>query len=179
MFSPDNLKQFCSHLQAGDVVAAPAEGVYGYCADPFNPKALEKLLALKKRTSGKGFITLIKDWQQLEELTIPLLEQEKTTLQGHWPGRVTCILPATKNLPELLTGGRNTIAVRMPAADYMHEYLKAWGQPLVSTSANISGQPPATTSKAVLGGVFALECETPLDGGVSAVLDLKSGVRVR
>lgn len=178
-FSKEALQTFKEKLKAGEVVAAPAEGVYGYCADPFNPNALEKLLAIKKRTAGKGFITLVRSFDDLAQLAAPLNEQEKATLQQHWPGQVTFILPAKKGLPDLLTGGRETIAVRMPATAYMHEYLNAWGGPLVSTSANISGQPPATDPTDLFDGVYALKSRTPLKGGVSQVIDLKTGAQLR
>lgn len=179
MFNQKSLETFCEKLSAGEVVAAPAEGVYGYCADPFNPQALETLLAIKKRTAGKGFITLIRDWPDLEKLAKPLTEAQLQTLKKKWPGQVTFILSAADGLPALLTGSRETIAVRLPACGYMLEYLNVWGGPLVSTSANISGQNPATTPADLFSEVFALKSKTPLSGGVSQVIDLKSGRRLR
>lgn len=178
-FSKEALQTFTDKLKAGEVVAAPAEGVYGYCADPFNPKALEKLLNIKKRTEGKGFITLIRNYNDLDKLAKPLSAEEKNKLKEHWPGQVTFILPANADVPELLTGGRDTIAVRLPAAGYIHDYLNAWGGPLVSTSANISGQPPATDPDDLFDGIYALQNKTPLKGGVSTVIDLKSGKKLR
>ena len=179
MFTQQDLETFCEKLKNGHVVAAPAEGVYGYCADPFNVDALEKLLAIKNRTAGKGFITLIKDWDDLKQLVRPLSAHEKRTLETYWPGQVTVVLPAAKGLPPLLTGGRDTIAVRMPKADYMQNYLHAWGAPLISTSANLSGHPPATTTADLFDGIFALENKTPLKGGVSTVIDFATGAHLR
>lgn len=178
-FDKKELEQFSKKLKAGEAVAAPAEGVYGYCADPFNETALEKLLDIKKRTAGKGFITLIRNWRDLDKLARPLSEEDMQTLKEHWPGQVTFIFPAADGVPELLTGGRGTVAVRLPAVDYMHEYLEAWGGPLVSTSANISGQRPALSVKDLQEDVFALHIKTPLSGGVSKVIDLKTGNRLR
>ena len=179
MFPEKDLKQFCEKLKAGEVVAAPAEGVYGYCADPFNKNALEKLLAIKNRTAGKGFITLIRNLQDLEGLTQTLSGGHIKEVKKYWPGPVTFIIPAAEGVPELLTGGRGTVAVRLPRSDYMQEYLEAWGGPLVSTSANISGQMPATHYRDLSNEVFALKASSQLTGGISQVMDLITGQLLR
>ena len=173
VFDPKDLSTARQKLAEGDVIAAPAEGVYGYCADPFNPKALEKLVALKKRNQAKGFVTLIGSRGGLEKLTtMPLSEASKKACAKHWPGQVTLLFPVRSNLPDMLTGQYKDIAVRLPAAEHMQTYLTAWGGPLVSTSANVSGQPPITDPNDIPKGVFVLRSDVlELDGSVSRVYD--------
>lgn len=174
-----NLQKFVKHLKAGGVVGAPAEGVYGYCADPFNGAALNKILTVKQRAGSKGFITLIHGFDQLGLVAAPLTTAQQRLLAQHWPGHVTFILPARPGLPKLLTGGMDTVAVRLPAKNYMQEYLQAWGGPLVSTSANVSGQAPAVTPNGLEESIFCLEHNHPLDGTVSEIIDIRTGVKLR
>ena len=178
-FEPAQLAEAMRRLHAGEVIAMPAEGVYGYCADPFNPKALAKLIALKQRDPGKGFVTLIGSLRQLPRLCETLPPVAHGAAMDHWPGQITLLLPALEHLPELLTGGHPTVAVRLPAADYMRAYLSAWGQPLVSTSANVTGEPPITDATQLPPELFALTLTKPLAGGVSKILNPATGVWVR
>ncbi len=179
MLNKCELNTFVENLEAGEVVAAPAEGVYGYCVDPFNEKALQKLVKLKGRTPSKGFITLISNIEQLAELTSGLSKSDCALIREYWPGQVTLIFPAANNLPHLLTGGEKTIAVRLPQKDYMQEYLHRWGRPLVSTSANISGEAPATRAAEVLADIYILPNPSPLDGSTSVLVDSKTKKKLR
>lgn len=179
MYTAEQLNTFTAKLKAGDVVAAPAEGVYGYCCDPFNPAALHKLVELKQRKPEKGFVVLVSDLKQLNQLTQTLACQQHDMVDLHWPGQVTLVFPAADNLPELLTGGFASVAVRFPEKPYMLEYLKAWGKPLVSTSANISGQPPIYEAQNLPPHVFALPTPVQLNGSVSKLLDATTGQQYR
>lgn len=176
MFWPKNtLEEWKKALQKGQVVAAPAEGVYGYCADPFNPQALANLLEIKQRSPKKGFILLISHLKQLNDLCQDIdMANEKHITEAvvtHWPGPVTLILPARPGLPETLTGGQNTIAIRLPSEPYMLEYLNYFGSPLVSTSLNLSGQPPATQAIQIPSEIPALTLPNPLSGQSSRILN--------
>lgn len=170
-------------LKSGQVVAAPAEGVYGYCADPFNDEALKRLIELKRRDKRKGLIVLVRELAQLDQLIPSPGGAALEFMREHWPtpaeDAVTLILHAKEDLPYLLTGGRDTIAVRLPACDYMQEYLVAWDRPLVSTSLNFAGDTPALTAQAIPADVTALTLEEPLHGKPSRILDTTTGVWVR
>lgn len=179
IFPVDALKSFKMELQNNNVVAAPAEGVYGYCANPFSEVALQKLLVLKERAPNKGFILLIHTFEALTQVAAPLLKEEKALLKKHWPGQVTFILPAKEGLSTLLTGNRGTVAVRLPQKEYMQAYLKAWGGPLVSTSANISGEVPIQNVEDLAPGIFKLVAPEALTGGVSKIIDIKTGKVLR
>ncbi len=180
MWSEEALTPWLAALKAGEIAAAPAEGVYGYCCDPFNETALEKLVALKGRDSGKGFITLIGDLAQLPQLVeAEALASVQKAASTHWPGPVTLICPKKPGLPQLLTGAFPTIAVRLPSEPYMKEYLAAWGQPLVSTSLNRSGEEPVLSGANVPADIPALTLPQPLAGKPSMIIDVVSGARIR
>jgi len=182
MFTDQQLDVWTAALRRGDIAAAPAEGVYGYCADPFSPRALQALLALKKRDSAKGFIVLVAEVSWLEKLCPPLPEECRRAVAEHWqPGRppTTLILPAAAGLPPALTGAFPTLAVRLPQPVYMKEYLQDWGGPLVSTSLNESGQPPATHAGQIPAGIPALTLENELSGLPSRIYNPLSGEWLR
>lgn len=178
-FQQKPLITWLAALHSGKVAAAPAEGAYGYVANPFNPKALDELVRLKQRDAAKGFITLIGHINQLEHLCPPVGPNLHQVMQKLWfqapadAAPVTILLPAKEGLPRLLTGGKRTIAVRFPRPAYMQEYLEAWAAispgPLVSTSLNLSGKPPATQASQVPPGITALTLPQPLSGEVSRI----------
>ncbi len=176
MFEKPQLDSWVKALKAGEVCAAPAEGVYGYVADPFNEDALDKLIALKQRDASKGLIVLIPNTEQLKHLcprNLPTAAQIAIT--AYWNTTVTqpttLILPALKTLPIQLTGGKGTIAVRCPSVPYMREYLEAFNGPLVSTSLNISGEPPAVSASQIPAGIPALTLPEALHGIPSRIFD--------
>ncbi len=167
-------------LKRGEVIAAPAEGVYGYCADPLNPEALQELIDIKKRTADKvGFVVMVRHIEDVRLLVSELTTDMEKLMDKHWPGQVTLLLPAKEGLPEKLTGGSGKIAVRMPEPEYVQEYLRNWGAPLVSTSANITGQAPALHQKDLDPLVFALPTPQRLLGTVSRIIDAETGEQIR
>ncbi len=179
-FTADEMDLAIEKLKMGEVVAAPAEGVYGYCADPFKTEALEELITIKKRTADKvGFVVLVRNMSDIEKLTSNLTEEMRKLMDKHWPGQVTLLLPAKEDLPQKLTGGSGKIAVRMPEPEYIQEYLRNWGGPLVSTSANITGQAPALHTKDLDPLVFALTTPQRLLGTVSRIIDAETGEQIR
>ena len=186
-FPHPHLIRWLAAVKQGNLAAAPAEGQYGYVADPFNPQALQNILNAKQRKADKGFIVLISSWSHLDLLCPPLPPAIKTTLREVWPcppeKAVTVLLPAKPGLPPLLTGGGDTIAVRFPATSYMQAYLEGWAAispgPLVSTSLNLSGQPPATSAEDIPTGVTTLALPQPLTGPASRIWDLKNNSWLR
>ncbi|MCP5405329.1 MAG: Sua5/YciO/YrdC/YwlC family protein [Pseudomonadaceae bacterium] len=181
---PDpQLHDFVRTISAGKVAIAPAEGMYGYCADPFNPAALKAITRLKRRDERKGLITLIGHTDQLAYLCPhPLPKACVEAIHTHWGPQtppVTLILPALPTLPILLTGGRETLAIRLPACPYMQEYLRAAGGPLVSTSCNLSGEPPATQACQLPAETPALSLPQPLSGMPSRIFNPQNGQWLR
>lgn len=182
LWSQANLATWAAALRAGQVCAAPAEGVYGYVADPLNPAALETILQVKNRAPTKGCIVLIQNISQLEQLCPALPPACTEAIGTYWqPGQppTTLILPALPTLPPLLTGGLPTIAVRLPQLAYMQAYLHAAGQPIVSTSLNLSGQPPATRAEDVPTDIPALTLPHPLSGTPSRIFNPLENIWLR
>ena len=176
MFEKSQLENWVKALKNGEVAAAPAEGVYGYVADPFDETALAKLMALKQRNPGKGLIVLVPNVENLKYVcprNLPTVAQIAVGAYCPCPqfAPVTLLLPALKNLSPLLTGGGESIAVRCPGTPYMQEYLTAWGGPLVSTSLNVSGEAPAVEASQIPSGVPALTLAEPLNGKPSKIFD--------
>ena len=144
-----DLKLAVDALRKGGIIAYPTEAVFGLGCDPFNPAAVERLLALKQRSDSKGFILIASSWPQLEALTAPIASHLLRTALMSWPGPATWVFPADAQLPPLLKGQHDSIALRVTAHTVASALCRQFGKPLISTSANISGQPPARTAAEV------------------------------
>ncbi len=142
-----NITQAVKILQAGGVIAYPTEAVYGLGCDPFNLQAVEKLFHVKQRPVEKGLILVAASVEQIScyvELEDAPWEAE---VLASWPGPVTWVLPvkATANLPDWITGGRKTVAIRVSDHPTVQALCIAFGKPIVSTSANLTNQTPASS----------------------------------
>lgn len=173
-WQPNHLQPWLSALNAGQLAAAPAEGMYGYVANPFNEAALEAIMEAKQRSLTKGVIVLVQSPLQLD-LFCPALPAECVdAIRTHWQfgqPATTLVLPALPTLSKLLTGGLGTIAIRQPQAHYVQEYLEAAGTPLVSTSLNLSGEAPALSADQIPSGVAALTLAKALSGEPSRIFN--------
>lgn len=138
-------------LQQGEVIAYPTEAVYGLGCDPDNSEALSKLLALKKRSPDKGLILVAENYTQLLPYVddAALTAEQRKTIFTTWPGPVTWLIPARKTLSPYLTGRFSTLAVRVSAQPQVQALCLAFGKPLVSTSANRSGETPCRDAECV------------------------------
>jgi len=137
-------------IAAGGIVACPTEGVYGLSCDPASLRAVARLLSIKARDIGKGFILIASETAQL----LPYLKLPDGRLppriRNSWPGPVTWLLPAADWVPSFLRGHHDTLAVRVTAAPVARALCRECGHPLVSTSANRAGQRPAHSALEVL-----------------------------
>lgn len=129
-------------IQAGGVIAYPTEGVYGLGCDPFDSGAVQRILAIKKRPVSAGLIVIGDSLEQVRPLMGKLSKDAAARLEASWPGAVTWVVPAAATAPDWITGGRDTVAVRVPDLTLARQLCAAAGMPLVSTSANRSGRPP-------------------------------------
>lgn len=132
-------------FEAGGIIAYPTEAVYGLGCDPLDPYAVQRLLRLKQRPLEKGLILIAADYSQLRPYISPLDSEVMAPVLASWPGPHTWILPAAPGLPDWLSGGRDSIAVRVTRHPLTAQLCRYAGSPLVSTSANPSGHRPATT----------------------------------
>ncbi|TRX58166.1 L-threonylcarbamoyladenylate synthase [Thalassomonas sp. M1454] len=156
-FIQEQLEQAKQAYLAGGVIAYPTEAVFGLGCDPDNKDAVYKLLKLKQRSVDKGLILLASSYSQLlpylDDLKIP--QDQRSVILSRWPDGVTQVMPAHENIASFLTGKFNTIAVRVTSQPDVVALCNAVNRPIVSTSANLSGETPAITWQEVeakLGG---------------------------
>lgn len=139
-------------LRNQQVIAYPTEAVFGLGCDPDSEKAVNALLALKQRPWEKGLILIAADYAQLLPYIddSALNDQQRARIFATWPGPVTWVIPARPETPRFLTGRFNSLAVRVSDHPLVQQLCRQYGKPLVSTSANLSGQEPCRTSEDVL-----------------------------
>lgn len=143
------LRQALEVLRAGGVVVHPSESSYGLAVDPRNSSAVKKLFRLKHRSSGKPVLLAAASLQQVEDV-VRLSIGLKRLIKRYWPGPLTIVAPAKRQLD--LTGtGRPIaqIAIRVPAAVWLRALAKGLGHPVTSTSVNLTGQPPAYSPREI------------------------------
>ncbi|MCJ7790970.1 MAG: L-threonylcarbamoyladenylate synthase [Dehalococcoidia bacterium] len=145
-------------LQMGGVIAFPTDTVYGLGADAFNSTAVERIYEIKNRPKHRQLPLLIADVERLTTLAEPIPEIAWFLARRFWPGGLTLVLPKTDSVPAYLAS-EPTIAVRVPNHPVCRALIQHLGNPIIGTSANISGQPAALTAEEVgqqLGGKIDL-----------------------
>ena len=177
------LRRAAAVLRRGGIVAYPTEGVFGLGCDPWNADAIRRLIALKRRHTGKGFIVLAHSIAQINPFAELLgLEFQEAVLRS-WPGPVTWVLPAKPGVPRILTGGRRSLAVRVTLHPIASELCRLAG-PIVSTSANRAGGSPIRENlrcRAVFSRFVDAVVPGPLGGlgGPTEIRDARTGIRLR
>jgi L-threonylcarbamoyladenylate synthase len=172
------------HLRQGGIIAYPTEAVYGLGCDPLNRHAVERLLALKQRPKAKGFSMIASKFEQIEPyVDLPRLLRLERIL-ATWPGPVTWVMPAGQWVPAWLRGEHASVAVRVTAHPLAAELCRAFGGPLVSTSANPHGRTPARTPLEVRRSfpsapILIVHGATGQQTSVTAIYDALSGRRLR
>lgn len=133
-------------LRSGGVIAYPTEAVWGLGCDPQNPSAFDELLGLKQRALTKGVILIAANIGQVEPYVGSLspLQRDRLAIPRNSP--TTWVVPAGPLATPWLTGGRKTLAIRITEHPVAAALCRAFGGPIVSTSANLNGKSPAKTS---------------------------------
>ena len=134
-------------LAQGGVLAIPTDTLYGLAADALNPDALDRVYAAKGRPADMPLPVLVAGWEQALQVAAVSADIEslaRRLANAYWPGSLTMVLPAAPGLPQSLTSGRDTIAVRMPDHPVPLVLAAALGRPITGTSANRSGEPDIT-----------------------------------
>ncbi|MES1935393.1 L-threonylcarbamoyladenylate synthase [Salinisphaera hydrothermalis] len=144
--SPHRLRHAARTLADGGIVAHATEGVWGLAADAYDADAVCRVLAAKQRDVSRGLIVVAADAAQLAPLVDPAADTAWRRAVEAWPGAVTWLLPARADAPRWLTGGQPTIALRETAHGLTRALCHAFGGPIVSTSANVTGCPPVTST---------------------------------
>jgi L-threonylcarbamoyladenylate synthase len=170
-------------LRQGGVVAYPTETFYGLGALVTHPEALRRLAGAKLRPGGQPLPLIAGDLAQVEGVA-SLSEPLARALAGRfWPGALTLVLPAAPGLDPLVRAGDGTVAIRIPGSEVARALALAAGAPLVSTSANVAGEPPPAAA-GELSPILRARLDAVLDagptpGGVPSTIVAVSGDTVR
>ena len=177
---PKDLEQAVHHLRNGGVVAIPTDTLYALAADVFNTAALDRIFAIKGRSDDLALPVLVSGWDQLEMVAENTPPKTRALAERFWPGALTLVVQKANGLPDRLTAGRPTVAVRMPGHPVPIELINRLGSPITGTSANISGGADLLTLDELssqLGEPVDLIVEkgpTP-KGTASTIVDITSG----
>lgn len=155
-------------LRAGRLVAFPTETVYGLGADALNPAAVREVFALKGRPSNHPLIVHLHDASQLDDWAREVTPAARRLAAAFWPGPLTLVLRRAARVPDAVTGGQDTVALRVPAHPVARELLAAFGGGIAAPSANRYGRVSATCAAHVR-EEFGEALPVVLDGGESDV----------
>ncbi len=162
-----NINQAADIIKNGGLIAYPTETVYGLGADPYNSEAIQKIFTAKGRAEDKGIILLIRGADDLSRLICNISPTAQILIETFWPGPLTLVFRANRDLPPALLGGRGTVALRHSSSPIATQLLTAFSGPLTSTSANRSTEPPARSACEVE-NALGDHLDLILDGGPSA-----------
>jgi L-threonylcarbamoyladenylate synthase len=154
-------------IRAGQVVALPTDALYSLIADPFNLHAVGRVFMAKGREFHRSLPLLIPDLMAAEDLAKEIPQRFYVLARHFWPGPLTVIVPASAKVPLKVTGNTGRLALRQTRSVTAKALLDRLGQPLIATSANLSGQPTCRSGIEVF-GVMDGRVDLVLDGGLCA-----------
>jgi L-threonylcarbamoyladenylate synthase len=163
---PDALDAAERALRAGQLIGVPTDTVYGLAADAFHTGAADRLFAAKRRPRDVDLPVLVYGGVQARDLVIGVPDVAHRLMERFWPGALTLVLPRRPELVVDLGEDEATIGVRCPDHDVLRDLCRRVG-PLATTSANLHGQPTATTAGEVA-RLFGPAVPVVLDGGTCA-----------
>ena len=160
--APEAIERAATHIRRGGVVAIPSDALYTLIADPLNLHAVGQVFEAKGREIHRALPLLVSGNFMAEDLAKDLSARFYLLARHFWPGPLTIIVPASPKVPLKVTGNTGRLAMRQSRSRVAHALLDWLDQPLISTSANISGQPTCRSGIEVFG---------TMDGRVDLVLD--------
>jgi L-threonylcarbamoyladenylate synthase len=175
--TPANLARLAAALRRGALVGVPAETVYGLAADALDPAACAAIFTAKGRPSTDPLIVHLAAARDLPKVAITNAAIAPLA-RAFWPGPLTLVLPKLSCIPDLITAGRPTVAVRVPGHPLFRELIRLAGRPLAAPSANPFGYISPTRAAHVRDGLTGTALRAVLDGGEctvgveSTILDL-------
>lgn len=149
-------------LRRGGLVAIPTETVYGLAANALDPAAVARIFEAKQRPSWDPLIVHVSDFEMVGQVAAEFPLHIRALVERFWPGPLTVLLKRSSQLPEAVTAGLETVAVRMPGHPVARTLIAVANLPLAAPSANRFGRSSPTTAEHVL---------RDLDGAIDAVLD--------
>lgn len=175
--NPETIREAAGLLRAGALVAMPTETVYGLAADALNPDAVAKIFAAKGRPADHPLIVHLPDAEQLPRWASRIPREALALARAFWPGPLTLILKRDPGVPDAVTGGQDTVGLRVPNHPVALALLRAFDSGVAAPSANRFGRISPTTAAHVveeLGDAVAMVLDGgPCDVGIeSTILDL-------
>lgn len=153
-------------IRDGELVIFPTETVYGLAADAMNKEAVKKVFSAKGRFDKQPLPVQVGSLEAVSQAAEFVPANVRPLAELYWPGPLTLVLTRNPSLPSTVTGGRETVGVRVPDHPVALALVKELGSPIVATSANMSGDPPPTNAEDAVKEV-GLSAAVVLDGGVS------------
>ena len=164
---PELIERAAAAIRRGKVVALPTEALYTLVADPFNLRAVSEVFKAKGREIHRSLPLLVNDIIMAEELAGELNNRFFILTRRFWPGPLTVIVPSSPKVPLKVTGNTGRLALRQPNAPVVTALVSMLNQPLIGTSANISGHPTCRSGIEVF-GIMDGRVDLVLDGGACA-----------
>lgn len=164
-------------LKSGGVVAIPTDTLHGLAADALNENAVERIFSIKGRSKGMALPLLLADADDIVKWAVDIPDTAWLVARRFWPGALTLVLKKGESISDAVSGGLDTIALRVPNHHVPRAIARGLGVPITGTSANRSGRPGLTTAEAVR-CEFGDELDLVMDTGetskglASTVLDL-------
>ncbi|MEG1965669.1 MAG: L-threonylcarbamoyladenylate synthase, partial [Oscillospiraceae bacterium] len=158
----NTINEIAKILQEGGLAVIPTETVYGLAADGLNSQAVEKIFKAKGRPQDNPLIMHISNFEMIYEIASVVPETAIKLASKFWPGPFTMILPKKDIVPQVTSGGLNSVAIRMPSHPIARKIIEAARTPLAAPSANISGKPSPTSFS---------HCVEDMIGKVDAIID--------
>ncbi len=173
--SSDWISEAATRIKKNEIGLIPFDTVWGIVGR-ITPSVIQRIFEIKQRPLDRPLLVVIGQEDHLPRLCTPLTSAQKQATVRHWPGPVTLILPKRPELPPILTGNAEGIAIRFPSAPWVIDLINAVGEPLISTSANKHGDPvPATITdwdpRLVDGCDFTVSFAVPMTGAPSTIID--------
>ncbi len=163
-YNEDGVCEVGAILRNGGIVGIPTETVYGLAANAFDGQAVAKIFKAKGRPQDNPLIVHICDISQLDGIVSEIPEGALALAEKFWPGPLSIIMPKGARIPDEVSCGLDTVAVRMPSHPAARDIIKSAGVPLAAPSANLSGSPSPTTAQHVIDDMWG-RADAILDGG--------------
>jgi L-threonylcarbamoyladenylate synthase len=160
--SAEAIERAAASIRRGKIVALPTDSLYAIVADPFNLMAVGRVFDAKGREFNRSLPLIVSDLLMAEDLAKEITQRFLVLARHFWPGPLTIIVPAAAKVPLKVTGNTGRLAMRQSKAPAVNALLRAMDQPLIATSANLSGQPTCRTG---------IDTFATMDGRIDLVLD--------
>ncbi len=141
----DDIESISDYLMHGGIMVYPTDTVYGIGCNAFDTSAVEMIVSVKQREQKKPLIILVRDKEMLQQMVRDIGTDTDDLINRFWPGPLTIVFKARSSINKLLTVNTGTIAVRQSSHPFIEYLFKTFEYPLVSTSANISNETPASS----------------------------------